>query len=234
MQNKIQILCTKTISNSFTQIAEANNICIDELNFIKTEESVSAKTKNRILVLSGQDVTAIFTSSKAVNAVGKIVSGKENWKIYCIEPTTKKTVQTVFRNASIVGSAKDAGDLSKKIIEDRSNKQVVFFCGNQRRGLLPERLKSNRIRVEEIIVYQTIESPQSISKNYDGILFFSPSAVKSFFAKNKIHSETILFAIGKTTAEEVKNYSNNKIIISDIPNTQRLIAEVIKYFSNKK
>ncbi|MEO8823851.1 MAG: uroporphyrinogen-III synthase [Ginsengibacter sp.] len=230
MQNKIQILCTKKISNSFIQIAEANNICIDELNFIKTEESISAQTKNRILQLSGQNITVIFTSSNAVNAVGKIAPGKVNWKIYCIEPATRKSVESVFRRASIIGSATDAAQLSEIIIEDQSLNQVVFFCGNLRKDLLPDKLKSHGINVEEIIVYHTIENSQSISKNYEGILFFSPSAVKSFFSINKIQSHTILFAIGKTTAEEVKQYSNNKIIISDIPGTQKLIAEVIKYF----
>lgn len=231
MQNKIQILCTKKISNSFIQLAEENNICIDELNFIETKESVSEEIKKRIVELSKQKIIAIFTSSNAVHAVAKIISDEANWKIYCIEPATKKNVQTVFKNASTVGSAKDADELSKKIIEDKSVKQVVFFCGNQRRELLPERLKSNRIKVEEIIVYQTVESPQLISKKYNGILFFSPSAVKSFFVKNTISSETLLFTIGKTTAEEVKNFSNNTTLISDIPDTQKLIADVIKHFS---
>ncbi len=58
--------------------------------------------------------------------------------------------------------------------------------------------------------------------------------VRSFFEKNKINSETILFAIGKTTAAELKNYSNNTTVISEIPDTQKLIADVIKYFSTIK
>lgn len=234
MQAKIQILCTKKISNSFIQLAEENNICIDELNFIETKESVSQEIKNRILELSHQNITVVFTSANAVNAVGKLVSSKTNWKIYCIEPATKKAIENIFKNPSIAGSAKDAAELSIIIIEDKLVSKVVFFCGNQRRDLLPDTLKSNGIDVEELIVYQTIENSKSISKNYDGILFFSPSAVKSFFAKNKIQPETTFFTIGKTTAEEVKNFSNNPTIISDIPDTKKLIADVIKYFSTIK
>ena len=234
MQNKIQILCTKKISNSLIQLAEENNICIEELNFIEAKESVSEEIKKRIALLSDQNITSVFTSSNAAHAVGKIISDEANWKIFCIEPATKKTIETVFPNSSIAASAKDADELSIKITEDKSVKQVVFFCGNQRRGLLPERLKSNRIKVEEIIVYHTVGTPQLISKNYDGILFFSPGAVKSFFAKNKIQSETILFTIGKTTAEEVKNFSKNTTIISGMPDTKELIADVIKYFSDNK
>ena len=234
MPNKIQILCTKKISNSSIQLAEENNICIDELNFIETKESLSEEIRKRILELSKQNFTAIFTSSNAVNAVAKIVSAPLKWKIYCINPGTKKNIENAFENASIAGSATDAAELSKIIIEDKPANPVVFFCGNQRRGLLPDKLKSNGIYMEELIVYKTIENPHLVSKNYDGILFFSPSAVRSFFANNKIQSETVLFSIGKTTSEEVKNYSNNATIISDIPDTKKLIADVIKHFSTVK
>jgi len=234
MLNKVQILSTKKISDSFIRSAAEKNIGIDEMSFIETKDSISATIKNRIEELSGQNITAIFTSSNAVTAVGKIVSPQTNWKIFCIEPSTKKNLQNIFTNSLIAGTAKDAEELSQKIIQDKSVKQIVFFCGNQRRDLLPSQLRMNRIHVEELIVYNTIETPQTVAKRYDGILFFSPSAVRSFFEKNKINSETILFAIGKTTAAELKNHSNNTTVISEIPDTQKLIADVIKYFSTIK
>lgn len=231
MQNKIQILSTKKIGDSLIEYAEDNNICIDSLNFIETEESVSDEIKNRIIELSQQNITAIFTSSNAVDAVGKIVKGQTNWKIFCIEPSTKKTVDNIFVNCRVAGTAKDAQELSQKIIEDKSVKQIVFFCGNQRRDLLRSELNKNGIHVEELIVYNTIEKPHIVSKKYDGILFFSPSAVRSFFSTNNLEEETVIFTIGKTTATEVKHFSNNTMVISDIPDTEKLIHAVIKYFS---
>lgn len=231
MQNNIQILSTKKISDSFIQRAAENNICIDSLNFIATEESVSERTKNRILELSQQNIDAVFTSSNAVKAVGKIVGDQTNWKMFCIEPSTKKTVEDIFINSSVAAAAKDAEELSQKIIENKSVKQLIFFCGNQRRDLLPQRLKSHEIDVEELMVYQTIEKPQAVSKHYDGILFFSPSAVRSFFEKNRLDAATQIFSIGKTTADELKIFSNNSIIISEIPSVENLIDQVIKYFS---
>lgn len=234
MPNKIQILSTKKISDSFIQLTAENNICIDQLNFIETEESVSEGIKNRVLKLSKQNITAVFTSSKAVNVVGEIVSAETNWKIFCIEPATKKTVENIFVNSSVAGTAKDAAELSQKIINDKSIKKIVFFCGNQRRDLLGEKLKNNGIDIEELIVYKTIEKPEIVLKKYDGILFFSPSAVRSFFKKNILKEQIPIFTIGKTTAEEVKIFSNNVTVISEIPVTERLIAEVIKYFSATK
>jgi len=234
MQNKIQILSTKKISDSFIKLADENNICIDSLDFIEVKESVSDEIKNRIIELSQQKITTIFTSSNAVKAVEKIVGDQTKWEIFCIEPATKKKIEDTFLNSSIVAVAKDAEELSGKIITDKSIRQIVFFCGNQRRDLLPSQLRKHEIDVEELIVYKTIEKPQTVSKKYDGILFFSPSGVRSFFAKNKLDTTTQIFSIGKTTAEEVKNFSNNTIVISEIPDTGKLIGEVIKYFSTIK
>ena len=231
MQNNIQILSTKKISGSCIKDAAQKNICIDEMNFIDTKENISEKVKNRISDISKKNITAIFTSSNAVNAVEKIVSKQTNWKIFCIEPATKKRIEKLFPGSSIVASATDAAELSKKIINEFSIKEVVFFCGNQRRDLLPTELAKHQIGVEELVVYETIETPKIVSKKYDGVLFFSPSAVRSFFARNKLEAGTQIFAIGKTTADEVKTFSNNSIVILEIPGIENLIAEVIQYFS---
>ena len=80
-------------------------------------------------------------------------------------------------------------------------------------------------------MYQTIATPHKIDKEYFGILFFSPSAVQSFFSKNKVCEKTILFAIGNTTANEIKKYSTNKIIISDEPGKENLVTKMIEYFN---
>lgn len=234
MQNDIQILSTKKVGDSFIKFAGENNIFIDSLNFIETEESVSDEIRNRIIELSHQDIYVIFTSINAVNAVGKIVTEQTKWKIFCIEPSTKKKVQETFLHASIAATATDAEALSQKIPEDKSVRQIIFFCGNQRRDLLPAQLKKNKIDVEELVVYKTIEKAQIVSKKYDAILFFSPSAVRSFFRKNTLNTSTKIFSIGKTTADEIKNFSNDSIIISQVPSVENLIKEVIRHFTSIK
>jgi uroporphyrinogen-III synthase len=107
---------------------------------------------------------------------------------------------------------------------------VIFFCGDQRRDEMPDQLKINSIKVTEIVVYKTTLTPQKIEKKYEGILFFSPSAVKSFFQINEVPDQTVLFAIGNTTADELKSFSKNKIVTSDVPTRETLIDKVISYF----
>jgi uroporphyrinogen-III synthase len=112
--------------------------------------------------------------------------------------------------------------------------KAIFFCGDQRRDDLPEILRTNHVEVSEIVVYHTIAKPHKIEKSYNGILFFSPSAVGSFFTNNKISDKTILFAIGNTTANEIKKYGNNKVIVTDEPSKENLVMEMIRYYTQKE
>ena len=83
-------------------------------------------------------------------------------------------------------------------------------------------------------MYSTIATVEKLSKRYDGILFFSPSAVESFFSLNEVGSNTILFAIGNTTAEAISQKVKNKIIIAESPGKEALVKEMLKYFSTQK
>ena len=234
MGNKIHILITKPLGTELTRIAAEHNICIDEVSFIKTEEVVSEELKKRIAELSKQNITVVFTSANAVNAVKKLLPVKPPWRIFCIGYQTKQSAADTFGENNIFGIADNGEELGKEIIKQSSIKKVIFFCGNQRREVLPEKLKKNGIELEELIIYKTVEKPQIISKHYDGILFFSPSGVRSFFSVNKINEPVQLFAIGNTTAKEIKTYSQLPIIIPGHPDKEELIHLVIKHFSTIK
>ena len=134
-----------------------------------------------------------------------------------------------FGEKSIAGVADNAKELARTILDANLN-EVIFFCGDQRRDELPELLRKNKVEVKELIVYNTIATPKRIEKKYDAILFFSPSAVKSFFQENNLDKEVTLFAIGLTTADEIKNFSKNKIVVSDVPDKNSLLDKVISYF----
>ncbi len=99
---------------------------------------------------------------------------------------------------------------------------------------MPGKLKSKNINIEEVIVYNTTATAQKISKEYEGILFYSPSAVESFFSVNTINEQAILFAIGGTTAGVLKALVKNKIIIPEQPGKEALVKKMLDYFSTTK
>ena len=231
-QNEINVLCTRPLPSSLVEEAAANGIAIDELSFIETESILSVEVQQEIELASTEIATVVFTSMNAVDAVTIFLDGHQpDWSIYSIGTATGKLIKAYFGEERMTGTANDAASLAELIAEDRFTDEVIFFCGDQRRDELPEILRQNDIEVNEIVVYQTIATPHKIEKDYFGILFFSPSAVQSFFSKNKIASRTILFAIGNTTANEIRKYTTNKIIISDEPGKENLVQKMIEYFS---
>ena len=170
-----------------------------------------------------------------MQAFDQIVNAEVPWKIFCIGQSTQKLVAKIFGEEKISGIADNAAELSEVILQDKEIKKVIFFCGNQRREELPQKLTAEAIEVEEIIVYETSETPQKLSRKvYDGILFFSPSAVKSLFSLNQINGQTQIFAIGKTTADAIHQHTNKDLIIAEVPSEEEMIEKVIAHFSTTK
>ena len=232
MQNRIQILCTRPLDAVLISEAKEAGIEIEESTFIVTEPIQSIDVQQEIELALQQTATVVFTSMNAVDAVAYYIEETQpEWQIYCIGTTTNKLAAKYFGEASIAGTANDAESLAELIVEAGSTDEVIFFCGDQRRDELPQILRSNDIEVNEITVYQTIALPHKIDKVYHGILFFSPSAVESFFRKNKLPDTTILFSIGITTANEIRKYTTNKIIISNEPGKENLVNKMVEYFS---
>jgi uroporphyrinogen-III synthase len=233
-KNKIHILSTGQVDKDLIEEGSKRNIIIDEIPFISIEPLINNTLKENIENLSLKNINVVFTSLNAVEVVSKHISNKSSWKIFCIGNMTKNLVAELFGSENIIGHAESANQLAQKIIEDTSIKAVTFFCGYHRRDELPEKLKTNGVAVEEIIVYNTKETPHVIKKEYDGILFYSPSAVNSFFIKNNISEKIQLFAIGSTTADALKHFTPHPVIIAEMPGKENLIHLAIDHFSKSK
>lgn len=232
MPEPINILSTRPIDPSLIETAGTKGIFIEVRSFIETTPVQSTDLAQEIENVLSRSATVVFTSMNAVDAVAKYLNGhKPHWKIYSIGTTTSQLVKKHFGENSIAGTAYNAADLAGLIVKDRETDKVIFFCGNQRRDELPQILSNNNIAVTEIEVYKTTAVPHKINRNYNGILFFSPSVVESFFSNNSINHQTILFVIGNTTAEAIKPFTNNRIIISSTPGKENLAEQMIEYFT---
>ena len=229
---KLKILSTKSLRQETLDTASLHDIEIDELPFISTQPIKDEDLKNKLRGFLQQNITAVFTSKNATLAFLQIVNAEVSWKVFCIGQSTKKSVVKVFGEEKISGTADNASELADVILQDTEIKKVIFFCGKQRREDLPAKLGIAEIEFEEIVVYETFETPQKISrKNYDGILFFSPSAVRSFFLLNKINNRIQIFAIGKTTAHALQQHVKRELKIAEIPGEQNVMDTVISHFS---
>lgn len=230
--NSIRILSTRALDESLIQKAASFNITVDAENFIETTASVSEEKAAFIQQLSRQSITAVFTSMNAVVAIAPFVKTDTVWRIYCIGNATKTFTEKYLPKSELAGTAAYAEELAKLIIGNKE-KQVYFFCGNIRRDVLPSALAVHQIACEETVVYSTSLVTKKISGRYDGILFFSPSAVESFFSANQLPAATVVFAIGKTTADAAAGFTANKIISANETSKEALLQTAIAYFRSE-
>ncbi len=233
MQEELKILSTREVDEKIIEYCAANEVQLHAFNFIDTAPILDVETQQEIEVALQLNAVVVFTSMNAVEAVATFLDEDELpfWKIYCIGHTTRQLVEHYFGKDKITGTAANAMELAAKIIEQEDAMQdVVFFTGTKRRDDLPNALSNHSYNLQEIFVYETLTIARKVEETYHGIIFFSPSAVKSYFINNKAHYETIFFAIGNTTEAELQNYTENKIVVADASGKQNLIEQAVDYF----
>ena len=167
---------------------------------------------------------AIFTSQNAVLSVQD--SGLQIQNCFCVGEKTKALL--VKSGYKVVKMTEYASELSEYLMNNHKSESFHFFCGNIRSDVIPSVLKKNNISFEEIEVYKTTLRPKKFERQFDVIMFFSPSGVKSFHEKNdpsEVHS--IVVCIGTTTASEAKKYSE-KVVISNSTTVESVIAKTVK------
>ena len=183
--------------------------------FISIHPRQDEPLKKQISSLESKKTTVVFTSAHAVRSVTALLTKKPDWTIYCIRFETRQALQNWFGKEYTLHTADNAKALSERMLSDNIQ-EAYFFCGDQRLDILPDILKKHGVKLTELIVYDTRLSPVPITNQPDAILFFSPTAVRSYFSINSLSPSpaTLVFAMGKTTAAELKIHTPLPVIIS--------------------
>ena len=221
------------MDESSLQLATAAGIHIHVVPFIRTVIREDTGLQAEINALPDQGLTAVFTSRNGVTGAIQQLTTVPQWSIACIEGKTRQASEQFFGKAAIIATAADAGQLATELIRMKT-KAVVFFCGDRRLDHLPESLDAAGINVQEIIVYHTEAIEATVQDEFKGILFFSPSAVTSFFKTNTLAPDCTVFAIGPTTAKTLSTYTSNTIIISPQSDEGAMIRQLINYYNEER
>ncbi len=171
----------------------------------------------------------IFTSKNAVKAFLNRVnpSNWPNFNAFCVGEKTKALLEE--NGLNVIKMTENALELGQNIAKNHKNESFLFLCGNKRRDELPALLTQNSIQFKEVEVYRTELNPKVFQRDFDGILFFSPSGIRSYLLENKIGNSTV-FCIGDTTAAEARKHSKN-IIIANKPTVENVLVQAIKELS---
>jgi uroporphyrinogen-III synthase len=221
MSKQINIVSTKKLQPIQKQLLSDAGISVLEEDFIET------KIKN--FELSKVHENLIFTSQNAVQSILQHPKCDElkGKSVFCVGMKTKELLTD--HGFDVVAYTGYASDLAEIISLIYSSESFTFLSGNLRRDILPNTLKENGITFNEIEVYETNITSKKMTSKQDGILFFSPSGVESYFKLNSIKDETC-FCIGETTAEALENKKVKNIIIAEKPSVESVITQVIEYY----
>jgi uroporphyrinogen-III synthase len=234
-----KVLSTKKLEPSLIEQAKKNDIEIIEQDFISIKPVWNQETFDKILgFINNKTLNIALTSANAVDALNSYMHVSDayyvvNWNIFCLSGKTRQAViNALLLKKNILGEASNATELASKIIS-KGVKEIVFFCSDRRRDELPAALRNANIKVHEVVVYETTETPVTVTSDFDAVLFFSPSGVQSFFSANELNEDSVCFAIGRTTATSIATFTQNKIINSAAPDAGMMIEEVVEYFKQE-
>ena len=220
----MRLLATKKLSLSMKDRLVQHGCTVIEHAFIQT--------KNLPVRINIVHEYLIFTSQNAVNIAfsnTRIRPFLKDKKYFCVGEKTKSIIEE--NGQKVIKFAQNSADLIDFLSKNYKNEAFTFFCGRRRRPEIEDFFSENNSTSEVVEIYDTLLTPKTFNTKFDGILFYSPSAVSSFFKVNSWNPKTHGFCIGKTTASALKPYTQNFSIAHE-PNEAKLFLSIYKYYTH--
>lgn len=202
-----------------------------------------AHTLNIIDKISDFDYI-IVTSAAGVDSFNYLINSvksqiiKSSLPIITVGKKTSEKLKSQSFNVAIENPGTTAADLAEYLINSGliHGKNILQAKGDIASPIIKERLEGV-CNYTQITVYQTIaiNNPDSKvislinNKKANGFVFSSPSEFRSFLNIEKIANfatDTVIFCIGKTTAEFIKNQGFTNVHTSPEPKFE-ILAEYI-------
>ena len=183
-----------------------------------------------------------ITSANAARIVSRKLREMRNdfsGKFFILGGKSSEIMKRCGIETFFVEQAATAEEMLELIPEiEISGKHFLYPCGDRSLRVIPETLKY-KAKVREVVVYKTssikIDEKQSDKirnklekKEFAAVCFFSPSGAESFlqqFGTDVLH-QTVIAAIGKTTAEYFKRHNLNVGFISSKSDAKNFAAEL--------
>lgn len=230
------IFSTRMLSEELQEELHSAGFELEARDFIKVDHQFDS-TSFRERLLESNSSARVFTSKNAVRSLQKLIQSEAPFSI-----PTKKTFTVGIKATEMLAKlgiksnvrSENALLLAQIIARNSDVKSIDFFCGDKALDDLPEYLENKNVRVHKEIVYHTdMVYEQVDSSEFAGIIFLSPSAVFSFFKKNKIAAGIPCFCIGATTAEAVRMRCENPRICAKEPTLKGVVQKIIQHFAER-
>ncbi len=228
----------ETEKSPYYDLAEKHNLKVDFRSFIQVEP-VEAKTfrKERINILDYSAI--IFTSRTAVDHFFRIseemrVTIPDSMKYFCVSEATAFYLQKyiVYRKRKIFFGKSRFDDLLD-ILGKHKDEKFLLPLSNMHKPDIPKKLERIKLNFKIAVLYRTVASDLSdlSNVNYDVLVFFSPSGIKSLFDNfpEFKQNNTKIAAFGPTTAKAVKEAKLRLDIQAPLPEAPSMTMALDQY-----
>lgn len=229
------------VKSPYSDLAEITNVKIDFRPFTQVE-GVTAKEfrQTRIHILDFSAV--IFNSRTAIDHFFRLaqelrVSIPDSMKYFCISEAAAFYLQKyiVYRKRKIFyanGSLSDLIDIMKK----HKSERYLLPLSDIHSQEIPKLLDKGGFKYTSAIFYRTVSSDLSDLKevNYDIIVFFSPSGIKSLFQNfpEFKQNDTKIASFGASTAYAVKEAGLTVDIEAPTPEAPSMTMALEQFIKN--
>lgn len=238
------ILFTRTIDDIHKQKLTTAGFEVIEHNLLTINTLPNAK--DIILNQLPHFKNLVFTSQHAVRIFFDVLNDHHialpnSIKIFSTSGETKNVLEKYGYSPTL--SAHAAEPLARLMLEKTYlTEGVHFICGNLSLPILPNILIENGVFLKKIVVYETVKHSLLLNAvridnlvTLDAVVFFSLSAADAFLMQNKLENSTIVFTLGATTANYIKEKTGIKaIFIAEKPTIESLIQMIERVFNDKK
>jgi uroporphyrinogen-III synthase len=213
--------------NPYFEIAEKNNVKIDFRPFIHIEEVATKEfRKQRITIL--EFTAIIFTSKTSIDNLFRIagdmrITVPDTMKYFCTSESIAHYLQKyiVYRKRKIFYGKGKFSDLVEMLAKHNDDRYLIPLS-EQHKQEIPQLLIEHKVRYKIAILYKTVTSDLTDMAmiNYDVLVFFSPSGIRSLFTNfpNFKQEEIKIASFGNSTAEAVKEAGLRLDLQAPMPN----------------
>ena len=221
----MRLLSTKIVSSHFKDELIKIDISVVEYPIIKIDPLH--------IKINHVRPTLIFTSQNAVNIIfesSDIVKKIKNKNCFCVGQKTKVLLNE--KGLNVIKMFENAKDLARFLVKNHKKESFSFFCGKQRRKEIETSLNQCKMVLDIHEIYETTYTSKHFETYFDGILFFSPSAVSSYFTKNTWPENAHGFCIGSSTSKTLSQFTSNFSKAKN-PTENQLLHTIHKYYVEK-
>jgi uroporphyrinogen-III synthase len=228
----------------YFDLAKKFDLRVDFHPFIRVEGLKATEFRKQRIDLS-KYTAIIFTSRHAIDHYFRIydemkMKVSQECKYFCITEAVALYLQKfiLYRKRKVFyGPDGSSKRLLEIIAKHKDKEKFLVPCSDISKDDIPQWLKANKCNFSTAILYRTVFNDIKEvmnSHDYDMIVFFSPSGVRSLFENipGFIQNGTSIAAFGPTTSKAVEESGLRLDLRAPLPHAPSMVAALESYLSD--